>query len=52
MSENPRKGKAVYNLWLTEDEERLLLEALNGGLWSSAFLIIKAAKERGDFERR
>jgi hypothetical protein len=49
MGNNPRLDKIKFTLWLTKDEARLLEEVLKSGLWSSAFLIIKEAKERGDF---
>jgi len=46
---NPRKDMNLYKLWLTEQEERILLKALKEGINSISYTIIKKAHERGDF---
>jgi len=43
-----RKGKVLYNLWLTKQEEKLLVESMKS-LPSLAWTIIKKANKRGDF---
>ncbi len=48
--ENERKDKIVYQLWLTEQEEKLLLESMNN-LPSLALTIIRKLNKRGDFEK-
>ena len=45
---NQRKDKVLYNLWLTKQEEKLLLESMKS-LPSLAWTIIKKANKRGDF---
>ena len=47
---NKRKGKVCYNLWLTEQEEKLLLESIET-IPSLAWTIVRKANKRGDFIR-
>ncbi len=49
---NPRKDKVCYNLWMTKQEEKFLVECLNAGLPSISWTIINKANKRGDFEKR
>lgn len=51
MGNNERKDKVIYSLWLTEQEEKLLLESFEK-VSSVSWAIIKQAHERGDFEKR
>ena len=49
---NPRKNKLLYAVWLSEDEERLLLESFKLGINSMAWSILKRVYEREDFLKR
>jgi len=48
---NPRKDKVLYGLWLTNQEEKLLLESMKS-LPSLVWTIMRKAQKRGDFEKR
>lgn len=48
---NLRKDKVCYNLWLTKQEEKILLESMKS-LPSIAWTIVRKANRRGDFEKR
>jgi len=49
---NPRKDKKLLKIWLTDEEERILLENLKQSQYCEKiiYLIISKAKERGDLE--
>ena len=49
--ENSRKDKVGYELWLTEQEEKLILESMDN-LPALAITIIRKAFKRGDFNKR
>jgi len=46
---NPRKGKITYTLWLSKEEERILLENLKHGLPCAIGLKIQEKFKEGDF---
>ena len=48
---NKRKGMVLYQFWLTEQEEKLLLQSIES-IPSLAWAIIKKAYKRGDFIRK
>jgi len=48
---NPRKDKVCYVLWITKQEEKILLDSL-GKIPSIAWTLINNANERGDFEKK
>ena len=48
---NDREDKVCYNLWMTEEEERLLLQNMKS-LPSLVWMILKKAYKRGDFEKQ
>ena len=45
-----RKDKVCYNLWLTKQEEKLLIEGLQT-IPTIGWTIVKKAQKRGDFEK-
>jgi len=45
-----RKDKVLYELWMTKDEERVLLEHIKS-LPSLVWMVIKKAYKRGDFKK-
>jgi len=47
-----RTGKICWNLYLTVDEERILISLLKAGISSIAYTIIKKAYNRDDFIKR
>lgn len=51
QGDNPRKDKILYNLWLTEEEERMIKECIEI-LPSLGATILNNAIKRGDFKKR
>jgi len=49
---NPRKGKIVYNLWMTEYEEQKLKNALQGHDEKILLEVLKEINKKGDLEKR
>lgn len=49
---NPRKNKKLYSLWLTELEEKLLLQEIKASGAIMVKQIIRQAFDRGDLEKR
>lgn len=51
---NPRKGKILFSLWLTEDEAEWLIRELESFPRNSLLVkkIMRRAFDRGDLERR
>ncbi|GAG27730.1 unnamed protein product [marine sediment metagenome] len=45
-----REDKICYKLWLTEQEEKILLESMKSTP-SIAWTIVRKAHKRGDFEK-
>ena len=46
-----RKDMVCYNLWLTQQEEKMLLESMKT-IPSLAWTIVRKANKRGDFEKQ
>jgi len=49
---NKRQGKSLYNLWLKEEEERLLKEFIINKMWINIALIFEEVVKRGDLQKR
>ncbi|MGV9206381.1 MAG: hypothetical protein ACOC44_20435 [Promethearchaeia archaeon] len=49
---NKRKGKLLYNLWLTDYEEEKLKKALNGQDEKVLLEVLKEINKNGDLEKR
>lgn len=52
MNKNKRKGKIPYTLWLKPEEERVLNEYIENGMFINACILLEDLHNRGDFEKR